>query len=343
MPFATEHASRLIDPKELGNRAGFESVRRTHGSGKGKVQGVSIPHSIDVLWYVYKDGSVIAQTLRFPITDWTSVEALKWLKDNKIKYLSFEKATNGKSLEQNLTKNFSCEIKDIDEKQGIVSIYVNAFGNLDSDRDVSEPGSFNKTIKENFKRIAHLQNHDGKIRLGWPKEFLPDNYGLLTISAMNMEKQIVKDQFSDYLFAIKMGRSLEHSIGYSVVKFSVENPDDYSKRIRRIQEYKLYEYSTLSFLGANERSTTVEAKNISSLNSEVDLLSEMLSKGDYSDEKFKQIEIKLSVIQNKITEMKTLGIEEPEQSTPIIVEPDSLFQSQKKINYSQIINQIKLT
>jgi hypothetical protein len=69
----------------------------------------------------------------------------------------------------------------------------------------------------------------------------------------------------------------------------------------------------------------------------------MLSKGDYSDEKFKQIEIKLSVIQNKITEMKTLGIEEPEQSTPIIVEPDSLFQSQKKINYSQIINQIKLT
>ena len=41
MPFANEHAARLIDPKELEARTGFEAVRRTHGSGKGKVRTIT--------------------------------------------------------------------------------------------------------------------------------------------------------------------------------------------------------------------------------------------------------------------------------------------------------------
>ncbi len=57
--------------------------------------------------------------------------------------------------------------------------------------------------------------------------------------------------------------------------------------------------------------------------------------------KFKQIELKLSEITNRITEMKTLGITEPEQTTPDVVEPDSLFDNQKKsINYKYLITNI---
>jgi HK97 family phage prohead protease len=345
MPFANEHASRIISPKELESRAGFESVRRTHGSGKGKVQDVSIPTTIDVIWYVYKDGTVIAQTLRFPIEHWTSTEALKWLKDNKIKYLSFEKATNGKSTDEFLTKNLISEfsIKDLDEPQGIIRLYANAYNNLDSDRDISEPGSFTKTCRENLKRIKHLKDHKRDMLLGFPMEFnCNDPFGLLVTSKINMNKDLCRDTFSDYKFFAENKRPIEHSIGYSVVKFSIENPDDWSKRIRKIQEYKLYEYSTLSFLGANERSTAVEAKGLDSLKSEVELLNEMLTKGDYTDEKFKQIEIKLSEIQEKIKEMKTLNETEPEQSTLEIVEPDSLFKG-TEINFIKIINQIKFT
>jgi HK97 family phage prohead protease len=344
MPFANEHASRLIDPKELSSRAGFESVRRTHGSGKGKVQGISIPNTIDIIWYVYKNADVIAQTLRFPIEHWTSAEALKWLKDNKIKYLSFEKATNGKGADESLTKNFECAVKDIDEK-GIVSIYVNAYGNLDSDRDISEPGCFTKTCRENLKRIKHLKDHDRQQLLGLPVEFnTTDPYGLLVRSAMNIDKQMVKDVYSDYKFFAEHGRTLEHSIGYSVVKFSIENPEDWSKRIRKIQEYKLFEYSTLSFLGANERTRLVDIKaTASSLKDELGLLNDMLIKGDYSDEKYKLIEEKILEIQNKIKEAKTLNEEEPSDKDTKIVEPDTLFKETKiEINYSEIIKQIKL-
>jgi len=348
MPFANEHSSRLIDPKELESRVGWlgskDGVKRTHGSGKGKVQGVSIPVTIDVIWYVYKDGAIIAQTLRFPIEHWHSVEALKWLKDNKIKYLSFEKATNGKTIDEVLTKNLISEfsIKDLDEPQGIIRLYANAYNNLDADRDISEPGCFTKTCRENLKRIKHLKDHKRDMLLGFPMEFdCNDPYGLLVTSKINMDKPLCKDTFSDYKFFAENKRPIEHSIGYSVVKFSIENPDDWSKRIRRIQEYKLFEYSTLSFLGANERSTAVEAKSISDLKSEMELLNEMLIKGDYTDERFTQIENKLTEIQNRVKEMKTLNENEPEQST-LIVEPDSLFekQSKKKINYSFLTKNI---
>jgi len=339
-PFANEHASRLIDPKELASRTGFDSVKRTHGSGKGKVQGISIPATIDVIWYVYKNGDVIAQTLRFPITDWTSSEALKWLKDNKIKYLSFEKATNGK-----LFKSFESEVKDLDEAKGIVKIYVNAYGNLDADRDISEQGCFVKTCRENFKRIKHLKDHQRDQLLGLPIEFdTADKYGLLVTSAMNIDKPMVKDVYSDYKFFAEHKRTLEHSIGYSVVKFSIENPEDWSKRIRRIQEYKLYEYSTLSFLGANANTRLVDIKseNVSSLKDEMNLLDEMLHKGEYTDEKFIIIENKISEIKNRIEKMKTLTNEEPSEDTPQIVEPNSLFEknTKKTINYKLLTSKL---
>jgi HK97 family phage prohead protease len=337
MPFANEHAARLQDPKTLESRAGFQNVRRTHGSGKGKVDGVSVPVTIDVIWYTYKDGTVIAQTLRFPIEHWTSAEALKWLKDNKVKHLSFEKATNGKDdITQPMQKNFGYKVKDIDEK-GVVSIYVNGFGNLDSDNEISAPGSFDKTIRENFKRIKHLKDHDRTQLLGLPLEFIPDGYGLLTRSAMNLNKQMVKDVYEDYKFFMSHDRSIEHSIGYRVMK---DNMDRVSG-IRTITEYKLLEYSTLSFLGANENTQCVDIKeDADKLQSDIKMLGEMLAKGNYSDEKFVEIENKLKDIQTSLTDMKTLNTKEPDDTTPI-VEPDSLFEN-KEVNFIQIINQIQI-
>ncbi|MFA5234203.1 MAG: hypothetical protein WC390_07370 [Sulfurimonas sp.] len=335
MPFANEHASRLISSKELESRTGFQRVARTHGSGKGKVQGVSIPVTIDVIWYVYKDGAVIAQTLRFPIEHWSSAEALKWLKDNKIKYLSFEKATNGKSEENPDTKNFTSQIKDIDEK-GIVSIYVNGFGNVDSDNDVSEIGSFDKTCRERFKQIKHLKDHDRTQLLGCPLEFMPDNYGLLVRSAMNLEKQMVKDVYSDYKFFMEHDRTLEHSIGYRAIKYNIDEVTG----IRHITEYKLMEYSTLSFLGANSNTPCVGIKGEAiKIQEEIKLLNDMLTKGSYSDEKFIQIENKLIEIKSKIEEMKTLN-GKPSNDTPEIVEPDLLLKSE--INYNYLIMNLKI-
>lgn len=50
-------------------------------------------------------------------------------------------------------KQLSYDLKDLDENKGIVVAYANAYNFKDSDGDISAPGSFNKTVTENFKRI----------------------------------------------------------------------------------------------------------------------------------------------------------------------------------------------
>ena len=95
LPFPNEHAARLKSPESL---TPFERVTRTRGSGDGTVQGVTIPKSISVIWYVVKrEGKEVPvpQTLRFPTRVWTEAEARAWLKKNKIDFMMFEPASGG--------------------------------------------------------------------------------------------------------------------------------------------------------------------------------------------------------------------------------------------------------
>lgn len=87
MPYPNEHAARLKDPGQ------FDEFRRTAGSGAGRVQGVKVPRSIDVIWGKKKgQAGVVAQALRFPVSRWTVEEARAWLKANDISFIEFEPA-----------------------------------------------------------------------------------------------------------------------------------------------------------------------------------------------------------------------------------------------------------
>lgn len=90
-PYPNEHSARLQDPKMA-----HIKVRRTSGSGESTVQGVKIPSTIGIIWYVVtRDGKEvpIPQALRFPIKSWTATKAKKWLSDNDITSKLFEPAT----------------------------------------------------------------------------------------------------------------------------------------------------------------------------------------------------------------------------------------------------------
>lgn len=98
MPFPNEHSARLISPNIDHIR-----VRRTSGSGDGNVQGKDVPTTIDIIWFIIQpedNGKPFprAQALRFPIKTWTEAQARKWLKDNEIKFILFEKAIESDSL-----------------------------------------------------------------------------------------------------------------------------------------------------------------------------------------------------------------------------------------------------
>jgi hypothetical protein len=70
-------------------------------------------------------------------------------------------------------------------------------------------------------------------------------------------------------------------------------PEEYRKQgitwIRKISEWKWWEYSTLTSWGANERTPMVDIKSLQELENTIDFLSKML-KGNYTDERLKMIE-----------------------------------------------------
>lgn len=192
-------------------------------------------------------------------------------------------------MEQQISfKQSAFDLKDLDEKKGVVVAYANVYNFKDSDGDVSAYGSFDKTVSENFKRIRVLKDHNPSMMIGVPLAIdTKDTYGLLTTSQFNMNKDLGRDMFTDVKLMHETGLNAELSIGYRVMQRDQKN-----KSI--ITEYKLMEYSFLSSWAANELSTVQDIKGIKTVYGTLELIQKMYNL-DYSDERLRQIETLLKM------------------------------------------------
>jgi HK97 family phage prohead protease len=194
-------------------------------------------------------------------------------------------------------KQLSYDIKDFDEKQGIVKAYANVYNHEDSDGDISAPGSFTKTVQENYKRIRVLKDHNSTVGLGVPLEMdSNDPVGLMTTTKFNLNKEVSRDMFSDIQLMKENGLNAELSIGYGIVDRSKSNT-------KVINQYKLYEYSFLTSWAANEMSTVTDIKSLKSHYGIMEILTKAYDL-KYSDSRLIQIE----------SILKSLS-EEPEDTT----------------------------
>lgn len=199
-------------------------------------------------------------------------------------------------------KQLSYDIKDFDEKQGIVKAYANVYNVEDSDGDISAPSSFIKTVKENYKRIRVLKDHNSTISLGVPLEMDPnDSTGLMTTTKFNLNKEVSRDMFSDIQLMKDNGLNAELSIGYKVMSRNKSNQ-------KIISEYKLFEYSFLTSWAANEMSTVQDIKSVKSYYGVMELLTKAYDL-PYSDNRLQQIETILKSLTEKPSEPDTLIVE----------------------------------
>jgi len=174
------------------------------------------------------------------------------------------------------------QVKDLNNK-GMVQIAVNAFNNEDSDGDISLPGSFKKTLKENFGRVRWFLNHDVTQLLGVPIKGYEKGDHLVMEAQFNLEKQLAKDTYQDYKLYAEHGKSLEHSVGVQAIKYDIDN----ESQVRKISEWKLWEFSTLTHWGANENTPMLGIKSKDELRQ---LIEEMANNPNYSDTRKKTIE-----------------------------------------------------
>lgn len=195
-------------------------------------------------------------------------------------------------------KQLSYDLKELDEKKGVVTAYANVYNFKDSDGDISAYGSFDKTVNENFKRIRVLKDHNPTMMIGVPLVIdTKDPYGLLTTTQFNMNKDLGKDMFTDVKLMHENNLNAELSIGYKVMQRDKKNNS-------LITEYKLMEYSFLSSWGANQLSTVQDIKSIKSYYGFMELLQKAYNL-DYSDERLRQIETLLKSLTNEPSNIDT--------------------------------------
>jgi len=210
-------------------------------------------------------------------------------------------------------------IKDVDVKARTVVAYASAFGNIDSDDDIIQEGSYQKTIQENGpggkNRVWHLFNHWLDHPIGKPFELKEDSTGLLFASKLPDTTKA-----NDLLKLYESGFLTEHSVWIRIIKAINQTVD--AREIRVIQEVALMEVSSVLW-GANEQARTVEVKSIAELNNRIEAGAQLMRSGTMSDDMFLRIEATLAEMQ------KTMALlQQPPQPEPKPDQQETILEDQ---------------
>ena len=195
---------------------------------------------------------------------------------------------------QFIIKKSNIPFDDITEN-GIIKGWGNVYNIEDLQKEISQVGSFIKTVTEKSKQIKILRDHNKSLFVGVPQELdAYDQYGLGLTVKMSMNTQLGKDTFEDVKFLKDNGFDVGFSIGGYVMKRSKSN-----KKI--VTEYKLEEISVLvGYSPANQLSLV---ETIKSINEQSELTQQMFwetitkayDNTKFSDTILKSLELFLSL------------------------------------------------
>lgn len=194
-----------------------------------------------------------------------------------------------------LYKGFDINFKDVDAKQGIVTGYFAAFNSKDSHGDVIEKGAFSKTVAErgpNGKQlIKWLLDHESNKAIGKLIDLKEDDYGLY------YEGKVGRHSLGkDFMLMVEDGIINQHSFGYSVIKETF----DKSMNVNRLKELRMYEGSSIQFLGSNPNTPITGIKSIEDALSICARLEKFIHKSDASDQTLIKLEKELISLQKAL-------------------------------------------
>lgn len=147
------------------------------------------------------------------------------------------------SVSAPLTKTVSfTELKSLDDEQGIFEGYLSVFGNVDSYKDIVEPGAFSKTINDARGRggkylFPVLWQHDSREPIGGFLDMKEDRRGLYVQAQLDVNTPLGARAYS----GLKMGYLDGLSIGYDTIKHK------YVSDIRHLLEIRMWEGSVVTF------------------------------------------------------------------------------------------------
>lgn len=266
MPYANIHSARIHNPDDF-KQDSFKTVNG--GSwvlpGAGRLD---IPSTIEVVvghTHAQTGDEFTVQTLHFPIDNFSAEEAKKWLKDNKVEYISFERAVPTKS---NFRNKISSKTVLIDN--GFVEGYASTW-DVDLQNEQVIKGAYSKSIREVVAAqkvplmVRHIKN-GGDIL---------DCVGLLTWAKEDDIGLYIHADFDSTILAQEIRQKVvDHECNYFSISFrSIQG--DFENGIYVHKEAAIVEV-TLTLFPANLKAEIIVAKSIKD-NSEAPLESTSLA------------------------------------------------------------------
>lgn len=196
---------------------------------------------------------------------------------------------------EKLYKGFDLNFKDIDSKKGIVTGYFAAFNSKDSHGDVIEKGAFSKTVAERGPHgkqlIKWLLDHESNKAIGKLIDLKEDDYGLY------YEGKVGRHSLGkDFMLMVEDGIINQHSFGYSIIKETF----DKSMNVNRLKELRMYEGSSIQFLGSNPNTPITGIKSIEDALSMCARLEKFIRNSEASDQTLIKLEKELISLQKAL-------------------------------------------
>lgn len=151
------------------------------------------------------------------------------------------------------TQYKSFALRDVSmQEDGTFEGYAAIFNNVDSDRDLIEPGAFKRTLdhwKMKGKPVPILWQHNEKMPIGFTESIVEDEKGLRVKGRLLLDVQQAREAYA-LLKADVLGGL---SIGFKTVR------EKWKANVRHLLELALGEYSLVTF-PANELAVVTSVK-----------------------------------------------------------------------------------
>lgn len=148
------------------------------------------------------------------------------------------------------------ELKEVADG-GTFHGYAAVFGNLDSHRDIVQPGATLDSIKASKGLFPILADHWRDAQIGWNKSASEDSTGMLVHGELNLEVEKAREKHALAKQAMKLGAPIGLSIGYITNKYTIDNDQE----VRNLLAIDVKEYSFVAF-PSNTRANVLSIKSI---------------------------------------------------------------------------------
>ena len=215
-------------------------------------------------------------------------------------------------------------LKELDTKRGYIEAYAAAFGNVDSDKDITFFGAFKKTIDEwgpsGLNRIKYLRQHRAEMLLAAPEWLKEDDFGL-RFAATILPTTLGKDT----LILYEGGAITEHSYGYDIIK-----SDQRAEGGNNLREVRLWDVSAVTW-GSNYNTPPViikSAKDAEALFDEMKSIRRILKQG-ITDETAFELEFRLKQFERAVIDAINSLLQSEPNLARGIEEPKSVEEAEK--------------